>query len=62
MKERVKSKPLRKFKEQFKKSSFIIQEQDSKTGHELGALKVFKNSSSTFYELKIGHILKNNCS
>ena len=27
--------PLRKFNEQFKKFYFIIQEQDSRTGHEL---------------------------
>ena len=46
--------PLREFKEQFKKSSFIIQEQDSKTGHEL-LLKCSRTAQEHFMNVKLDY-------
>ena len=46
--------PLRKFKEQFKKSSFIIQEQDSRTGHEL-LFKCSRTAQEHFMNVKLDY-------
>ena len=46
--------PLRKLKEQFKKSSFIIQEQDSRTGHEL-LLKCSRTAQEHFMNIKLDY-------
>ena len=46
--------PLREFKEQFKKSSFIIQEQDSRTGHEL-LLKCSRTAREHFMNVKLDY-------
>ena len=43
---------MRKFKEQFKKSSFIIQEQGSRTGHEL-LLKCLRTAQVHFMNVFI---------
>ena len=43
---------LRKFKEQFKKISFIVQEQGSKTGHEL-LLKCSRTAQEHFLNVKL---------
>ena len=49
--------PLRKFKQQFRKSSCIVQEQDSRTGHEL-LLKLSRTAQVHFMNVKIGQILR----
>ena len=46
--------PLREFKEQFKKSSFIIQEQYSRTGHEV-LLKCSRTAHEHFMNVKLDH-------
>ena len=58
-------RPLRKFKLQFKKSSFIIQEQGSRTGHEL-LLKCSRSAKIHFMNVKLDKYLRTivlkNCS
>ena len=49
--------PLRKFEEQFKKSSFIIQEQGSRTGHEL-LLKCSRTAQVHFMNVKFDNFLR----
>ena len=53
--------PLRKLKELFKKSPFIIQEQDSRPGHEL-LLKCSRTAQEHFMNIQFNLTsFKNNC-
>ena len=57
---KAKRSPSEKFKEPFKKSSFIIQEQDSRTGNEL-LLKCLRTAQEHFMNTN-WTVFKNNCS